>query len=146
MLLSCALEPCEILFATLSFIFHAFPLCITNLPRKLTVFPLFSPLFFFFFTLTLFPLQQSLRILRGVKIFLYRIQLVLISPQPCSNILLHFIIYFPHLPLKILNLYWLFFFLMSLVHLHYWAVRNDCNIQTSSISSSKRSRWIGASA
>lgn len=37
LLLSHALEHSEILFATLSFIFHAFPLCVSNLPRELTV-------------------------------------------------------------------------------------------------------------
>lgn len=42
LLLSCALEPSEILFATLSFIFHAFLFCVTSLPRKLTVASLFS--------------------------------------------------------------------------------------------------------
>lgn len=53
LLLSCALEPSEILFATLSFIFHAFLLCVTNLPRKLTVVSIFStpPPFLFFFSL-----------------------------------------------------------------------------------------------
>lgn len=43
LLLSCALEPSEILFAMLFFIFHAFPFCITSLPRKLTVVSPFSP-------------------------------------------------------------------------------------------------------
>lgn len=56
LLLSCSLEPSEILFATLSFIFHSFAFSITNLPRKLTVVSLFStPPYFFSFLFSSHP-------------------------------------------------------------------------------------------
>lgn len=67
LLLSRALEHSEILFSTLSFIFHAFPLCVSNLPRKLTVAALFSIHLFLYST-------RSRSLHGGAEIHLYRLQ------------------------------------------------------------------------
>lgn len=76
LLLSCAPEPSEILFATLAHIFHGFPFCLSNRPRKLTTVTLFSPHSpsSCFTPHPHFPLQQSLHIfLGGIEIHLYRL-------------------------------------------------------------------------
>lgn len=67
LLLSRALEHSEILFPTLSFIFHASPLCVSNLPRELTVAALFS------IHLSLYS-TRSRPLHGGAEIHLYRLQ------------------------------------------------------------------------
>lgn len=67
LLLSRALEHSEILFPTLSFIFHASPLCVSNLPRELTVAALFS------IHLSLYS-THSRPLHGGAEIHLYRLQ------------------------------------------------------------------------
>lgn len=83
LLLSCALKPSDILFATLSFIFHAFPFCISTLLGKLPLSWLLSapppPLF-------PCPLQQSTKgFLGGVQIYVYSPRAHLVSAWSHHN-------------------------------------------------------------